>query len=75
MSRNLFRRVESCFPLDDARLRARALDECIETYLADNCQAWELQSDGSYARCRPEGREKPRAAQLVLLERLSGSED
>ena len=74
MSRNLFRRVESCFPIEDARLRNRVKAECLEAYLADNSQAWELQSDGSYHRVTP-GREKARAAQQVLLEQLAETED
>lgn len=47
MERNMFNRVETCFPLLDPKLAARVRKD-LETYLLDNCQSWELQSDGSY---------------------------
>ncbi|MES1944618.1 polyphosphate kinase [Salinisphaera sp. PC39] len=66
MDRNFFRRVETCFPVEDESLRARVLRD-LDTYLADNCQAWELQSDGTYRHCRPGPDEAPTAAQAALL--------
>lgn len=47
MSRNMFHRVETCFPLLDKKLATRVRKD-LETYLVDNCQSWLLQSDGSY---------------------------
>lgn len=47
MERNLFRRVETCFPLIDPALRDRVINE-LEIYLADNQQAWILGVDGRY---------------------------
>jgi polyphosphate kinase len=69
MQRNFFRRVESSFPIDDARVRERVFAEGLEIYLADNSQAWLLQPDGSYRRLQP-GRDEQRAAQSLLLERM-----
>lgn len=66
MDRNFFRRVEVAFPIEDKQLRARVIKETLETYLADNTQAWELQSDGSYRRVTAEGN-AVHAAQLALL--------
>jgi polyphosphate kinase len=71
MQRNFFWRVETCFPIDDQRLRQRLVAECLEPYLVDNVQAWLLGPDGKYRRVKP-GKEKARAAQEVLLERLCG---
>ncbi len=71
MPRNFFRRVEVAFPVEDPTLRNRVVTESIETYLADNSQAWVLQSDGSYRRVKP-GAHKPRLAQSALLEQLAG---
>ncbi|HEX9626914.1 MAG TPA: polyphosphate kinase 1 [Acidiferrobacterales bacterium] len=68
MDRNFFRRVEVAFPVEDRKLRERIARD-LATYLADNTQAWLLQSDGSYRRAGP-GRHKPRAAQLELLAEL-----
>lgn len=72
MSRNLLRRVETAFPIEDAVLRARVVQEGLTTYLADNSQAWELQSDGTYVRCLP-GTDEAKPAQEVLLRQLSAS--
>ena len=70
MGRNFFRRVETCFPIDDKRLKQRIWKEGLMTYLGDNTQAWILQSDGSYKQCTP-GNVKPRSAQDEILAALS----
>ncbi|MDA1106838.1 MAG: polyphosphate kinase 1 [Proteobacteria bacterium] len=70
MTRNLFRRVEACFPVEDKRLAARLLNEGLQPYLADNSQTWQLRSDGTYKRIKPGGH-KPRSAQQFLLETLA----
>lgn len=66
MQRNFFARVETMFPVLDKRLAQRVYQETIETYLADNAQAWILGSDGRYRRAKP-GSQKPRLAQDELL--------
>jgi polyphosphate kinase len=70
MERNFHRRVETCFPLVDPALKARAMREVLETYLDDNTHAWELAADGTYSRVRP-GKQKPRTAQEILLTQLA----
>lgn len=67
MERNLFHRVETCFPLLDARLANRVRKD-LETYLLDNCQSWELQSDGSYVANSPAEGEAEVSAQETLLD-------
>jgi len=69
MDRNLYRRVETCFPIEDPELRERVLRET-GYYLEDNMQAWELQRDGSYRRIQPAKGEEPCRVQLKLLEEL-----
>ena len=49
MERNFFRRIEVCFPIERKQHRDRIVED-LETYLADNAQAWRLGSDGVYAR-------------------------
>ena len=71
MTRNLIRRVEACFPIEDEALRERVIHEALSTYLADNVQAWELQADGSYTRCTA-GDGPTVNAQLDLLGALAG---
>jgi polyphosphate kinase len=68
MQRSFFSRVEASFPIEDARLRARVVQEGIEAHLADDVQAWVLQPDGKYRRARP-GKERARSAQEELIER------
>ncbi len=70
MSRNFYRRVETCFPVEDSRLQARLLNEGLLPYLADNTQTWLMQSDGTYKRLKP-GNQKPRSAQQFLLQELA----
>jgi polyphosphate kinase len=67
MERNLHRRVEVCFPIDDPAHRARILDD-LDYYLADNTQAWILDASGEYRRLAP-GADPPRNAQAELLAR------
>ncbi len=67
MERNFFRRVETCFPVDDPKLRERLQRE-IDGYLNDNSQAWLLAADGKYARAQPAAGSEPLAVQQVLLE-------
>ncbi|HFC53048.1 MAG TPA: RNA degradosome polyphosphate kinase, partial [Gammaproteobacteria bacterium] len=70
MNRNMFHRVEVAFPIETRKLRNRIMRE-LQCYLEDNTQAWLLQSDGSYHRLVP-GKEEPRSAQQMLLEKLAG---
>ncbi len=62
MPRNFFRRIELMFPVEDARLKARLIQELLPVILSDNVKARELQSDGSYLRVTPaEGQEAIRS--------------
>lgn len=67
MERNLFHRVETCFPLVDPRLANRVRKD-LETYLLDNCQSWELLSDGNYLLNSPAEDETEVSAQETLLD-------
>jgi polyphosphate kinase len=53
MPRNLFRRIEVVFPIEDGNLRERIIGEILRTSLADNTKARFLQPDGSYRRPDP----------------------
>ena len=53
MGRNLDRRVEAVVPVEDPDLHER-LTRLIDSYLNDNCTAWDMQSDGSFSRRIPE---------------------
>ncbi|HME40377.1 MAG TPA: polyphosphate kinase 1, partial [Steroidobacteraceae bacterium] len=49
MDRNLFRRIEVAFPVEAADLQSRVAED-LKLYLADDTQAWVLDSKGRYAR-------------------------
>jgi len=49
MDRNLFRRIEVAFPVEAPELQSRVADD-LKLYLADDTQAWVLDSDGIYTR-------------------------
>ena len=67
MNRNLDRRVEVLFPVEDARLRERITREIIELSLSDTVKARWLQPDGTYARPR-QSETKPFSSQDYLLD-------
>jgi polyphosphate kinase len=54
MDRNLSRRVEVVFPIEQPDLKQRLIREMLATSLADNAKARELLADGSYRRVTPE---------------------
>jgi polyphosphate kinase len=68
MSRNMFRRVETCFPIENKKMAERIRSD-LDLYLRDDSQAWILRSDGSY--CRAEANATGGIeAQSFLLEQL-----
>jgi polyphosphate kinase len=75
MNRNMLRRVELAWPVTDAALRRRIKEECLETCLADNRDAWLLQPDGVYLRAQPgtaKGKAALHSAQAQLMARYGG---
>jgi polyphosphate kinase len=67
MPRNLDHRVEAVTPVDDQDLTDR-LQEILDVMLADNVQAWELGSDGTWQRLAPAEGERPVATHRLLRE-------
>jgi polyphosphate kinase len=65
MGRNMFRRIELAWPLRDAALRQRVIDECLVPYLHDTADAWELRSDGTYRRVHGGGKISAQQALMV----------
>ncbi|MDH6098587.1 polyphosphate kinase 1 [Anabaenopsis sp. FSS-46] len=66
MRRNLDRRVEVITPIKDPDI-AKDLQEILGIMLADNRQAWELQSDGTYIQRRPGDDCPATSSQTTLL--------
>jgi len=69
MNRNMFNRVETCFPIESKKLHSRILED-LECYFKDNSQSWLLQSDGSYIQVEPLESEEPFNVQSALLTKL-----
>ncbi|MBP9731589.1 MAG: polyphosphate kinase 1 [Moraxellaceae bacterium] len=70
MDRNMFFRVETCFPISDPVLAKRVKQDGLMVYLTDNRQSWILQADGSYRQVAVAAG-KERMAQQQLLEKLA----
>lgn len=67
MPRNLDRRVEAITPVEDPDI-SKDLQEILGIMLADNRQAWELQTDGTYLQRSPVDKTREQSSQVILME-------
>ena len=67
MRRNLDRRVEVLFPLENPALKKQMRDDVLEIYLKDTVRAHELSAEGEYRRVRPAPGQPPFSAQDYFL--------
>ena len=67
MPRNLDRRVEAVTPVEAPEL-IKDLQEFLGIMLADDRQAWELQSDGSWVQRQPAETEREQSTHNLLME-------
>ena len=67
MYRNFFRRIESCFPVLDPKLKKRVIREGLLPYLKDNTNAWEMLPEGYYRQKQLRRGSTAFSAQLHLL--------
>ncbi len=65
MQRNLDRRVETIFPLEDRTLKEYVRDRLLDAYLRDNQRTRVLQPDGTYHRLSPQDGEPEVDSQLI----------
>jgi polyphosphate kinase len=65
----MFRRNESCFEIRQKAMKEQIRHD-LELFLADNCQSWVLNGDGSYVRLSP-GDDERICAQEIFLQNLS----
>jgi polyphosphate kinase len=68
MDRNLSRRVEVIFPIEQPDLKARVIDEILGVSVADTVKARELLPDGTYRRVTPPAGKPPVRSQSRFLE-------
>jgi len=73
MERNLLRRVEVAFPIKDAFLKQKVIQEGLKVLLSDNASAWQMNSDGSYQQLHAKAKQKPIIGQNVLMAQFSNS--
>ncbi|MEO1068312.1 MAG: polyphosphate kinase 1 [Cyanobacteria bacterium J06638_6] len=66
MRRNLDRRVEAIVPIEDPGL-IQELQNILDTLLADNRQAWEMDAEGTFTQRRPEEGEEVRGTHETLM--------
>lgn len=66
MDRNFFRRVELAFPVENAALRRRVIEEGFRVHLQDNTSSWSMDGEGSYSVRRRRGATR-KAAQEILM--------
>jgi polyphosphate kinase len=68
MSRNLNRRVEILFPVEDPAIVRRLRDEILAVYMRDNVKARFMQADGSYVHAHPADGEEAIESQAWFIE-------
>lgn len=66
MPRNLSRRVETLFPIEDPALRERLINEILAVRLQDTVNSYELEPDGSYRPVKPKRNKAPLDSQLYF---------
>jgi polyphosphate kinase len=66
MPRNLLRRVEIAFPVEDAALRKEIIEVTLPALLNDRVKSRQLQRDGTYIRLHPNEGEPASQAQLFF---------
>jgi polyphosphate kinase len=69
MPRNLDRRVEILFPVEDPRLRQQVVRDILQVHLRDTAQTRVLTPDGTYRRPRLPRDTTPFSSQLHMLNR------
>jgi polyphosphate kinase len=72
MPRNLDRRVEVLFPIEDQRLIRRIRKQILDLYFKDNLSARRMKPDGTYDRLEPEKGKTAFSVQAALLKRTGG---
>ena len=68
MDRNLFNRVEVCFPVEEPMLKKHIYQQGLLNYMKDNQGSWLLNGNGTWERVKLKEGEIPHNAQHVLLE-------
>ena len=68
MKRNFFKRVETCIPILNPKIKQRVIDESLTLYIQDNVNSWQMDSAGNYTQATLVG--KAVSAQDFLMNKL-----
>lgn len=68
MGRNLFSRVETCFPIENKKLKKQIIEDGLLNYLKDNKRAWQLDENDQWTLIQPKEGEETFIAQQYLLD-------
>lgn len=68
MNRNFFKRVETCIPILNPKIKRRVMAEGLTIYMQDNVNSWMMNHDGSYVKAEVVG--KRICAQEYLMNKL-----
>lgn len=71
MSRNMIRRIEIAWPIVDAQMQTRVMQECVTPYLTDTEDAWILTAGGEYQQLSSNSAHL-KSAQKLLIKHYSG---
>ncbi|MCX7908077.1 MAG: polyphosphate kinase 1 [Ignavibacteria bacterium] len=69
MTRNLHRRIELMYPIEDEKIKAQLI-ELLELYWGDNIKSWKLLPNGEYEKLVPLPNQEPFSVQKYLLDTL-----
>ena len=72
MPRNLNRRVEMLFPIENPKLISRLRDDILQRYLDDEAGSWYMDRDGVFTRCARESGKKLMNSQAWFLKHHGG---
>jgi polyphosphate kinase len=67
MPRNLYRRVETLFPIEDEAIMSSLRDDILKIHLNDNLKSRLMMPDGSYRRIKPGENEAPLNSQEWMI--------
>jgi len=72
MPRNIDRRVEVLFPVQDPNIIVQIRDQILGIYMKDNLKTRRMQPDGSYVRVHPEKNAEPIDSQAWFIKQIKG---
>ncbi|MBO6103044.1 MAG: polyphosphate kinase 1 [Opitutales bacterium] len=73
MPRNMYRRIECIFPIEDAEIKSRVINDILPAYLGDNLYADLLHPNGAYFKSAEMKAAEPFSAQEYFMKSARGT--